>query len=377
MKKQFEINFGSKQLGKLPANIYTERERFILALWSSLFAEGAYKKGKDDELLLQWGVKQVSDYIKSRYELTSNLLEKETKIVNGKEHNLPDRIQVTFSNKTTLTFDPNNLPFLVESIGGKELLLTKDDGLTPYNSTLIAFLKVFASKDALRPAMQGAYFDVERSAVVATDGHRLVLIEGQPTMQGLFSVDGNAKPIDERFPRYYEVIPENNKSRVTLEAKELIRLVTNAIKGLKSNVYKPIKLVRVGANRLKIIAEDLDYSYESIQYTPAQFEGKTMPIIGFNAKLMLENLKAFVKYHGSDNKNPKITFEIEGHNKAVIVNYKSVFGKTILLMMPLQHYNYEDPEEYKQEASGTTPNRALALKVAIAKAKIAIALAVK
>lgn len=375
MNKQFEINFGSKQLGKLSANIYTERERFILALWSSLFAEGAYKKGKNDELLLQWGVKQVSDYIKSRYELTSNLLEKETKIVNEKERDLPDRIQVTFSNKTTLTFDPNNLPFLVESIGGKELLLTKDDGLTPYNSTLIAFLKVFASKDALRPAMQGAYFDVERSAVVATDGHRLILIEGKPTMQGSFSVDGNAKPIDERFPQYYNVIPENNQSRVTLEAKELIRLVTNAIKGLKADIYKPIKLIRTGENRLKIFAEDLDYSYESIQYTTAQFEGKTMPQIRFNGKMLIESVKSFVKYHGSDNKNPKITLEIEAANKPVVANYNSVFGKTILLMMPIALNGDEDPEEYKQDGKVTTVNKTLALKVA--KAKIAIALAVK
>jgi DNA polymerase-3 subunit beta len=181
------------------------------------------------------------------------------------------------------------------------------------------------SKDALRPAMMGIYFQIrpEHSRVVATDGHRLVklvldeLSDEEPLdfvvpekALGLTAkVAGDAactirvgggyvgfdfgdaqvmgRMIDEQYPNYEAVIPVENDKRLVVSGDALLAAVRR-VALYSSSMTHQIRL-KMEPNQLTISAEDIERASEAKERVLCEYEGEPMDI-GFNSTYLTEVL---------------------------------------------------------------------------------------
>jgi DNA polymerase III subunit beta len=181
------------------------------------------------------------------------------------------------------------------------------------------------SKDALRPAMMGVYFQMspEGTRAVATDGHRLVKLN----LSGITSEDevdfivpekamkltgrvaddeactlmvdeghvafdfGNARVlarlIDETYPNYEAVIPNENDRRLTIDRASMLNAVKRV--GLySSSMTNQIRLA-IESDQVTISAEDIERSSEAEETVLCDYDSEDMTI-GFNSEYLTEVL---------------------------------------------------------------------------------------
>lgn len=231
---------------------------------------------------------------------------------------------------------------------------------------------IFAtSSDELRPAMTGIYVSLSdtNTTFVATDGHRLVrfrrvditsemgstliiprkalnlLKSSLPsdntnvamefTPSNAFFSYGNIKMIcrliDERFPDYENVIPQENPNVLTIERGALL----NSLKRISIYANKTTHQVRLklSGSELVISAEDLDFSNEANEKLTCEYNGEDLEI-GFNGKFITEML------NNLDCKT--INLEMSQPNKAgLIIPQDGDSAEDILmLVMPVMLNNY-------------------------------------
>lgn len=181
------------------------------------------------------------------------------------------------------------------------------------------------SKDALRPAMMGVFFQIGNSAsfVVATDGHRLVklvleemtsktsaeFIVPEKALSLVGRVAGNqecvlrlaeghvsfdfddvrvlARLIDESYPNYEAVIPKENDRRLRVSRAALLNAVKRV--GLYSSSMTNQIRLSLSADEIKVSAEDIERASEAHETIPCEFDAEEMTI-GFNAVYLTEVL---------------------------------------------------------------------------------------
>ena len=185
------------------------------------------------------------------------------------------------------------------------------------------------STDELRPAMTGVFFKLSSTGCtfVSTDGHRLVkyirtdikgdevdhdMILPRKSLNLLKSIlptdkssdiklDFNAsnayfsfenikmvcRLIDERYPDYDNVIPNDNSNTVTITKSELL----GSLKRISIYANKTTNQVRfkITGSEILISAEDLDFSNEANERISCEHDGDDIEI-GFNAKFLIEML---------------------------------------------------------------------------------------
>ncbi len=181
------------------------------------------------------------------------------------------------------------------------------------------------SKDALRPAMMGVYFQIGPAPgrAVATDGHRLVRMQ----MDALLSeeevnfiipekalslankilsgencailVDAGyaafvagdtrilVRLIAEAYPNYEAVIPQDNDKRILVERNALLAAVKR-VSLYSSNLTPQIRLM-LHPDHIDISAQDIERSSEAHETVPCEYDGEPMSI-GFNATYLNEVL---------------------------------------------------------------------------------------
>lgn len=225
------------------------------------------------------------------------------------------------------------------------------------------------SKDSLRPAMMGVFFQVGPAAtfVVATDGHRLVKLvldemttddaaefivpEKALSLVGRVAGDGDctvqlaegqvsfgfegarvlARLIDESYPNYEAVIPKENDRRLRVNREALLNAVKRV--GLySSSMTNQIRLALTGSE-LKVSAEDIERSSEAHETIACEYEGEEMTI-GFNPVYLTEVLNNL----GTD----EIVVEMSSPNRAGIVTPdEQAKGEDLLmLIMPVMLNQY-------------------------------------
>jgi DNA polymerase-3 subunit beta len=187
---------------------------------------------------------------------------------------------------------------------------------------------IFAvSNDELRPAMTGVYCQLtpQHLTFVSTDAHKLVryrrmdaksdssasfilpkkaltlLKSSLPSDDVNVSVEYNStsaffkfgninlicRLIDERYPDYEAVIPQNNTNKLTVDRA----LFLNSLRRVVIFANKTTHQVRlkITGSELNISSEDIDFSNEAHERLGCQYEGEDMEI-GFNAKFLIEML---------------------------------------------------------------------------------------
>ncbi|MEM1042437.1 MAG: DNA polymerase III subunit beta [Bacteroidota bacterium] len=225
------------------------------------------------------------------------------------------------------------------------------------------------SKDALRPAMMGIYFQVrpEHSRVVATDGHRLVKLvldavtaeepldfvvpEKALNLTGRVATDepctirvgsgyvgfdfGSTqvmgRMIDEPYPNYEAVIPVENDKRLTVSSAALLAAVRR-VALYSSSMTHQIRL-RLEPNTLTISAEDIERASEAKETVLGEYDGPGLEI-GFNSVYLIEVL--------SNVSADDVVFEFSSPNRAgVVLPAEQPEGEDMLmLIMPVMLNTY-------------------------------------
>ncbi|MCR9063024.1 MAG: DNA polymerase III subunit beta [Cytophagales bacterium] len=231
---------------------------------------------------------------------------------------------------------------------------------------------IFAtSTDDLRPAMTGVFIqlDNDHTTFVATDGHRLIRyrredvkaenatnmilprkaltllnsslpsavmpVKAEFSASNAFFSFGNIKMIcrliDERFPDYENVIPQNNPNKLKIGRAELLSTLKRI--SIYSNKTTHQIRLKVSGNALEISAEDLDYSNEANEKLGCEYAGEDMEI-GFNAKFLVEML--------SNLNTDQLTLEMSQPNRAglIIPDDKDENEDMLMLVMPVMLNSY-------------------------------------
>lgn len=231
---------------------------------------------------------------------------------------------------------------------------------------------IFAvSNDELRPAMTGVFCQLSPQNVtfVATDAHKLVryrrndakadeatsfilprkalnlLKSSIPAEDVNVSIEYNStsaffkfsninlicRLIDERYPDYEAVIPQNNPNKLTLDRA----LFLNCLKRVVIFANKTTHQVRlkITGSELNISSEDIDFSNEAHERISCQFDGDDMEI-GFNAKFLIEMLNNLA--------GEEITIEMSTPNRAGILfpTVKDQNEDILMLVMPVMLNNH-------------------------------------
>lgn len=225
------------------------------------------------------------------------------------------------------------------------------------------------SKDALRPAMMGIYFQIgpDEGRAVATDGHRLVklrlegLTSDEPvdfivpekamslagkivsdevcTIQvdeGYVGFDfGNsrilARLIDESYPNYEAVIPGENDKRMVV-SRDAMLAAAKRVGLYSSSMTNQIRL-SLEAETVEISAEDIERSSEAHESVRCEYDSEPM-VIGFNSVYLNEVLG----HIDAD----EAVFEFSSPNRAGVVTPEAQQdGEHILmLIMPVMLNTY-------------------------------------
>lgn len=228
-----------------------------------------------------------------------------------------------------------------------------------------------ASNDELRPAMNGIFVELRNNHInfVATDGNRLIRYRRndlQASQESAFIIPKKAfnllkgalphddsavsmiftnhnaffdfnhtrtvcRLIEERFPEYENVIPQNNDKILTIERQELL----NSLKRLDIYANRATHLVRfrLHESQLEILAEDIDFSNEAVERISCEYIGEPMEI-GFNARYLIEMLGAM------DSQQVKITLS-QANRAGVLLPAEQAEGEdTLMLLMPIMLSNY-------------------------------------
>ena len=226
---------------------------------------------------------------------------------------------------------------------------------------------IFSSgNDELRLSLTGVYVQLYRdnAVFVATDANRLVKVERVDVKPGLETsfilpkkalnllksnlpqddsatqVDFNesnafftfgdvsliCRLIDERYPDYQAVIPEENPNKLTINRTEFLNSIKrSSIYGNKTTNQVNIKIT---GSELTIHAEDIDLSNEAVERLGCDYTGEDMEI-GFNSRLLIEMLQNL--------STPDIIIELSSPSRAgILLPSENVENENLLmLLMPM------------------------------------------
>lgn len=283
----------------------------------------------------------------------------------------------------TFSIDPNTYAITICSANGvyklagenaadfpKLAALPKDTNQITLSSAVLhraVRQTVFAaSQDDIHPALGGVYVILgkEDARFVATDGHRLVryihksvvsdvpqafVVPRKPL--GLFSqllsdIEGDVqlkltghnlyfqvndtllvtRTIEQEYPDYENVIPVDNPFHLDVNRTDLL----NALKRMAiyaNRTTHQVKMV-LQEGKMKLIAEDLEFSNEASETLHCSYKGRDITI-GFNAKLLIELLNNLA--------SEEVEMRFEAPQKAVLILPKTQEKQedVLLLIMPV------------------------------------------
>ncbi|MDF3078081.1 MAG: polymerase beta subunit [Sphingobacteriaceae bacterium] len=234
------------------------------------------------------------------------------------------------------------------------------------NKTLFA-----VSSDELRPAMTGVFCQLSTQNItfVSTDAHKLVryrradaksdssasfilpkkaltlLKSSLPSEDVNVSVEYNTtsaffrfgninlicRLIDERYPDYEAVIPQNNPNKLTLDRASFLNSLRRVVIFANKTTHQ-VRL-KITGSELNISSEDIDFANEAHERLSCQYEGDDMEI-GFNARFLIEML--------GNLSGEEVTLEMSTPNRAGLLIPQTNDDKedVLMLVMPVMLNNY-------------------------------------
>jgi DNA polymerase-3 subunit beta len=223
----------------------------------------------------------------------------------------------------------------------------------------------------MKPAMNGVFLSIDdqNANFVSSDSHRLVryrrtdlssqtnqkIIIHRKALQLLKSVlpservqvnlqlnESNAvfsfrnyklicRLIEERFPEYENVIPLNNDNTLLINRAELL----STLKRINIYANKSTNQVRfkIEGDKLKVSAEDLDFSNEAAEELNCEHSGEDLEI-GFNARFLIEVL------NNLSTERVQLKLSAPGMAGLVLPEEQADDEDVLMLVMPIMLHNY-------------------------------------
>ena len=220
--------------------------------------------------------------------------------------------------------DPETYPAMPSAEGTNTVVMSAAALVGAINKTVFA-----TSNDEMHQQMSGIFCEMTPDGItfVATDAHKLVRYrrkdvtsdestnfilpkkpitivknilasrkeEGDVTMEynntNLFITFDNfyivCRLVDGRYPNYEAAIPKDNPNKLIIDRLSFLSTLKR-VSIFASEATRQVRL-SIGANRMEISAEDLEFSNNAKESIPCQYEGDPMDI-GFNAKFLTEML---------------------------------------------------------------------------------------
>ncbi len=231
---------------------------------------------------------------------------------------------------------------------------------------------IFAvSNDELRPAMTGVFCQLtpQHLTFVSTDAHKLVryrrkdakadqsasfilpkkaltlLKSSLPSEDVNVSVEYNTtsaffrfgninlicRLIDERYPDYEAVIPQNNTNLMTIDRVLFLGSLRRVVIFANKTTHQ-VRL-KITGSELNISSEDIDFANEAHERLSCQYEGEDMEI-GFNARFLIEMLNNI--------SGEEVTLEMSTPNRAGLLIPQTNDEKedVLMLVMPVMLNTY-------------------------------------
>ena len=222
----------------------------------------------------------------------------------------------------------------IPSLETEEIIKVKNE----YLKRMIEKTLYACSTDNLRPALTGVFCQIFNDSIrmVSTDGHRLVKISNSdfssPNVQReliiptralnfvarnisddgvqdviigknhiLFKFDDTllySRIINEPYPDYERVIPQNNSKEVFIDRDKMIASVKRV--SLFSNPISYQIKMKLSENKMEIFAQDIDFGGEAHESLECKYTSDELEI-AYNANYLLDTLRHIgtndVKYH--------------------------------------------------------------------------------
>lgn len=223
------------------------------------------------------------------------------------------------------------------------------------------------SKETLRPAMTGIYFEIQEDefCMVSTDSHRLIQVsrKGKNALSGkgiivpkksadlllslihheedpvemefdereaLFRGNGfclSTRLVDATFPAYRTVIPTDNPYTLVLHRLEFLHSLKRiSIFANRSTNQMTMEII---GNSVRLMGQDKEMAYEGVETLSCQFNGPDMTL-SFNAQLSLELL--------ANMSTEEIRIEMSSPSRACLFRETETPPDTemLMLLMPLK-----------------------------------------
>ncbi len=226
---------------------------------------------------------------------------------------------------------------------------------------------IFATADdEMRPVMNGVFLDIAEKSVifVATDAHKLVrntlivptgiqasfILPKKPAnlLKGILPKEEEAikiefdkknvvfslarytlvcRLIEGTYPNYNAVIPSGNPNRVTIERAEFMNSIKRV--AVSSNPSTNLIKLDIERNKLKLTAQDIDYSVSAEESLSCEYDGEPI-VIGFKSTFLAEIL--------ANLETEQIVIELADSTRAGVfkpVGEESENGEILMLLMPM------------------------------------------
>lgn len=269
-------------------------------------------------------------------------------------------IRSSFGKYTIMGEAPENFPAPQSITTAKEIFLP-----TEKLSQIIDYTTYAVSREEIKPALQGVYFQVEESFLrtVATDGHRLVRYNLKDVRTGDFTgsviipskflsvlrqllsgteevhmkVDSNhvqvtmenlilsSRIIDQKYPDYENVIPTDNDKILLLDRAELAASVKRV--SIFSNRSTKQISFSLTENTLTIATEDPENITTGRETINCEYSGEPIAI-GYNAQY----LKEVLNHQPSDQVQIKLKTPVSAGIFVPVDNDEDI----ITLLMPIR-----------------------------------------
>jgi DNA polymerase-3 subunit beta len=137
--------------------------------------------------------------------------------------------------------------------------------------------------------------------------------------------------IDERYPDYEAVIPQNNTNKLTLDRALFLNSLRRVVIFANKTTHQ-VRL-RITGSELNVSSEDIDFSNEANERLSCQYEGEDMEI-GFNAKFLIEMLNNL--------SGEEVTIEMSTPNRAGLLfpQTNDENEDVLMLVMPVMLNSY-------------------------------------
>lgn len=227
---------------------------------------------------------------------------------------------------------------------------------------------IFAvSKDDVRPAMTGVFFELrnDEMCLVSTDSQRLIQVRNKnisfaqesgftvpkkPAELLLDLISGSdstmevkvdarsvvfygdqyrlsARLVEMAFPPYRTVIPTENPYTLQINRLEFLHALRRI--SIFSNKSTNLMVMEIIGNSVRLMGQDLDFSYEGLETLSCQYDGEDMKL-AFNSNLTIELL--------ANLSTEEIRIELSSPSRACIFrDSETPEGmEMLMLLMPLK-----------------------------------------